>query len=200
MDLMGKYIKMNSQMLDLIKSFESDSKNQKDGYDQFLLYVYLTFDKRIKNINAKATKNKYKEMRTNFSNILLPIKERDCKKFKMKNFNNFLAEMPRAFSRAKRLGLVGDGHGGWHNRRTGEFVAKTEGGQLAFYNKRQKVGRQDPAQTDREKKLSATSYEETDLRDKYISGEIFKVDEWVQSKVTEQVGKIIRRGTNYLIV
>ena len=117
----------------------------------------------------------------------------------MKNFNNFLAEMPRAVQQAKRLGLVGDGHGGWHNRRTGEFVAKTEGAQLAFYNKRQRVGKQDPAQTDREKKLSATSYEETDLRDRYISGEIFKVDEWVQSKVTEQVGKIIRRGTNYLI-
>ena len=37
------------------------------------------------------------------------------------------------------------------------------------------------------------------MRDKYISGEIYKVDEWIQSKITEQVGKIIRRGTNYLI-
>ena len=41
MDLMGKYIKMNSQMLDLIKSFESDSKNQKDGYDQFKFFMFI---------------------------------------------------------------------------------------------------------------------------------------------------------------
>ena len=115
----------------------------------------------------------------------------------MKDFNQFLSEMPRAVQQAKRLGLQGDGHGGWHNRRTGEFVAKTENGQLTFYNKRQRVGRQDPAQTEREKKLSATSYEE--IRDLYVKGEIFNEGDWVRSEVTEQVGKIIRRGTNYLI-
>lgn len=115
----------------------------------------------------------------------------------MKDFNQFLSEMPRAVQQAKRLGLQGDGHGGWHNRRTGEFVAKTENGQLTFYNKRQRVGRQDPAQTDKEKRLSGTSYEE--VRDLYVKGEIFNEGDWVQSKVTEQVGKIIRRGANYLI-
>ena len=117
----------------------------------------------------------------------------------MKDFNQFLSEMPRAVQQAKRLGLQGDGHGGWHNRRTGEFVAKTENGQLTFYNKRQRVGRQDPAQTDREKKLSATSYEETDLREKYLNGDIFNEGDLVKNINTEQIGKIIRRGTNYLI-
>ena len=109
----------------------------------------------------------------------------------MKDFNQFLSEMPRAVQQAKRLGLQGDGHGGWHNRRTGEFVAKTENGQLTFYNKRQRVGRQDPPQTDKEKRLSATSYEE--IRDLYVKGEIFNEGDWVKSEVTEQVGKIIRR-------
>ena len=117
----------------------------------------------------------------------------------MKDFNQFLSEMPRAVQQAKRLGLQGDGHGRWHNRRTGEFVAKTENGQLTFYNKRQRVGRQDPAQTDREKKLSATSYEETDLREKYLNGDIFNEGDLVKNINTEQIGKIIRRGTNYLI-
>lgn len=117
----------------------------------------------------------------------------------MKDFNQFLSEMPRAVQQAKRLGLQGDGHGGWHNRRTGEFVAKTENGQLTFYNKRQRVGRQDPAQTEREKKLSATSYEETDLREKYLNGDIFNEGDLVKNINTEQIGKIIRRGTNYLI-
>lgn len=73
---------MNSQILDLIKSFESDSKNQKDRYDQFLLYVYLTFDKRIKNINAKATKDKYKEMRIKLLQYIVANKREIVKNLK----------------------------------------------------------------------------------------------------------------------
>ena len=73
---------MNSQILDLIKSFESDSKDQKDRYDQFLLYVYLTCDKRIKNINAKATKDKYKEMRTKLLQYIVANKREIVKNLK----------------------------------------------------------------------------------------------------------------------
>ena len=73
----------------------------------------------------------------------------------MKNFFQFLSES--AAQQAARLGLEGDGHGGWY--KDGEFVAKTEKGRLKFYNKRQRVGQQDPPQTGREKNLSATSYE-----------------------------------------
>ena len=36
----------------------------------------------------------------------------------------------------------------------GEFVAKTDKGRLKFYNKRQRIGQQDPSQTDKEKNLS----------------------------------------------
>ena len=64
-----------------------------------------------------------------------------------------------AVQQAQRLGLVSDGHGGWYDKRSGEFVAKTEKGQLKFYNKRQRIGQQDPAQSDKEKRLSQTSYE-----------------------------------------
>ena len=74
----------------------------------------------------------------------------------MKNFFQFLSETT-ATQQAARLGLEGDGHGGWYDRKTGEFVAKTEKGQLKFYNKRQRVGQQDPPQTDKEKNLSAPS-------------------------------------------
>ena len=73
----------------------------------------------------------------------------------MKNFFQFLTES--AAQQAARLGLEGDGHGGWY--KDGEFVAKTEKGRLKFYNKRQRVGRQDPPQTDKEKNLSQTSFE-----------------------------------------
>jgi len=74
----------------------------------------------------------------------------------MKNFFQFLSETT-ATQQAARLGLEGDGHGGWYDRKTGEFVAKTEKGRLKFYNKRQRVGQQDPPQTDKEKRLSAPS-------------------------------------------
>ena len=73
----------------------------------------------------------------------------------MKSFLQFISEST-AVQQAKRMGLVGDGHGGWYNKE-GEFVAKTEKGQLKFYNKRQKVGKQDPPQTEREKNLSQTT-------------------------------------------
>ena len=42
----------------------------------------------------------------------------------------------------KKLGLKGDGHGGWYNKQ-GEFVAKTEGGELVFYGKDNKPGEKD---------------------------------------------------------
>ena len=73
----------------------------------------------------------------------------------MKSFLQFISEST-AVQQAKRMGLVGDGHGGWYSKE-GEFVAKTEKGQLKFYNKRQKVGKQDPPQTEREKNLSQTT-------------------------------------------
>ena len=72
----------------------------------------------------------------------------------MKSFFQFITETT-ATQQAARLGLEGDGHGGWY--KNGEFVAKTEKGQLKFYNKRQKIGQQDPAQTDKEKRLSHTT-------------------------------------------
>ena len=73
----------------------------------------------------------------------------------MKNFFQFLTES--AAQQAARLGLEGDGHGGWY--KDGEFVAKIDKGRLKFYNKRQRVGQQDPPQTDKEKNLSQTSFE-----------------------------------------
>jgi len=72
----------------------------------------------------------------------------------MKSFFQFLSEST-AVQQAARMGLTGDGHGGWY--KDGEFVAKTEKGVLKFYNKRQKPGQQDPAQSEKEKRLSHTT-------------------------------------------
>ena len=71
----------------------------------------------------------------------------------MKSFAAFLVETS-ASQQAARLGLEGDGHGGWYDRSSGEFVAKTVKGTLKFYNKRQKVGMKDPAQSEQEKNYS----------------------------------------------
>ena len=76
----------------------------------------------------------------------------------MKSFSKFLFES--AAQQAARLGLVGDGHGGWYDKGTGEFTAKTEKGRLKFYNKRQRIGQQDPPQSEQEKNLSQTTNQE----------------------------------------
>ena len=64
----------------------------------------------------------------------------------MKNIFQFLKEAgaSQASLQARKLNLKSDGHGGWLDSR-GEFVAKTEGGKLKFYNKNQRPG-QDPPQ------------------------------------------------------
>ena len=49
-----------------------------------------------------------------------------------------------AVLQATRLRLTSDGHGGWYDQ-NGEFVAKTVGGKLKFFNKNQRPG-QDPPQ------------------------------------------------------
>ena len=75
----------------------------------------------------------------------------------MKTFLQFITEST-ATQQAARLGLQSDGHGGWTDRTTGEFVAKTEKGRLKFFNKRQKVGGKDPAQTEKEKNISDPNF------------------------------------------
>jgi len=56
----------------------------------------------------------------------------------MKRFFQFLSEAreSQASMQAKKLGLVGDGHGGWLDR-SGKQVARTEGGKLKFLDGRQ---------------------------------------------------------------
>ena len=76
----------------------------------------------------------------------------------MKTFLRFITETS-ASQQASRLGLEGDGHGGWYDRSTGEFIAKTEKGTLKFYNKRQTVGAKDPKQSEQEKNYSSPNTE-----------------------------------------
>ncbi len=132
----------------------------------------------------------------------------------MKSFSQFINESTRSLAsiQGRRLGLVPDGHGGWYDKKTGEFIAKNEGGRLKFYNQDQILGQKDPPQIRTQKnqqvaytqKISKTKVRESveyqqELRERYISGEIFKEGELVENLNTGMVGKIIRRGTNYLI-
>ena len=64
----------------------------------------------------------------------------------MKTFLRFISEAPdtnKAKEQARKLNLKSDGHGGWLDSK-GEFVAKTEGGKLRFYNQRQRSGQDQP--------------------------------------------------------
>ena len=61
----------------------------------------------------------------------------------MKSFFHFLSEASTPVVQATRLGLTGDGHGGWYDK-SGEFIAKTEKGKLKFYTKDQRLGKDGP--------------------------------------------------------
>ena len=135
----------------------------------------------------------------------------------MKKFSNFIEEakqFSRASFNAKRLGLVGDNHGGWYGQKSGEFIAKTDNlnrDGLKFFNQNQITGKKDPPQKRAVKLVTPQSYREKpniknrteeyekELREKYISKQIFLEGEWIESTINGMVGKIIRRGTNYLI-
>ncbi len=62
----------------------------------------------------------------------------------MKRFTQFFTEAREtsASAEAKRLGLTGDGHGGWYDK-NGEFVAKTVGGKLKFFGRDNTPGQKD---------------------------------------------------------
>ena len=126
----------------------------------------------------------------------------------MKKFFQFMTEASIAAQQAARVGLVMDPHGSAYYRAPNgnyEFAAKNVGGRLVFYNKRQRFGQQDPRQTDKEKRLSKTTVTnspeitESELREKYITKEIFNEGDIVENLVNGMIGKIIRRGTNHLI-
>ena len=129
----------------------------------------------------------------------------------MKDFSRFMSETRSLASiTGKRLGLVPDGHGGYHDKKTGEFTAKNVGGRLKFYNQNQVLGEPDPPQkrtannqrpvsTQVRRPKTKNSVTTEELRVKYISGEIFSEGTYVQSLKTDQIGKIVRRGTNHLI-
>lgn len=85
----------------------------------------------------------------------------------MKNFLQFITEASRAVQQAQRMGLDTDGHGGWY--KNGEFVAKTVNNELEFYNKRQKSGKKDSPQTEKEKNLS---YSSADLPQSQVQPEL----------------------------
>ena len=70
----------------------------------------------------------------------------------MKSLFQFLSES-NAVQQATSMGLKSDGHGGWYDNK-GEFIAKTEKGTLKFFNKRQRIGAQDPRQSEKEKNIS----------------------------------------------
>ena len=55
---------MNSQIDELLQSFEASTKITRDRYNEFLAHVYLVFDKQITMCRTDRMMNKYKKMRT----------------------------------------------------------------------------------------------------------------------------------------
>ena len=62
---------MNPFIKDLIKYFESDSKNNRERYQEFLYHCYMTFDKMIQSTSSDKIINKYNIMRDNTLKYLI---------------------------------------------------------------------------------------------------------------------------------
>lgn len=54
---------MNNIILEIINSFESNSKTKTLKYKDFLTHVYKTFEDKINSCKVEKLKNKYKKMR-----------------------------------------------------------------------------------------------------------------------------------------
>lgn len=65
---------MNSQILELIQSFDTDSKTSKTKYNDFLAHVYYVFDKRISLCKTNVVMNKYKKMRASILRYIVANK------------------------------------------------------------------------------------------------------------------------------
>ena len=76
----------------------------------------------------------------------------------MKSFFTFLSEatQSQASQQAQKLGLKGDGHGGWLDR-SGKVVARTEKGKLKYIDGRQAKGAQEPAAEPRQAAPASTA-------------------------------------------
>jgi hypothetical protein len=103
----------------------------------------------------------------------------------MKSFLQFITEASAATQQAKQLGLEGDGHGGWYKQ--GEFVAKTVGGKLQFFNKRQKVGERDPKQTEKERNIPSSEYSDPEAEQPVEPTQTLPVQQNTQVQAQQQV-------------
>tara|TARA_S200002703_G_scaffold135094_1_gene123856 strand:+ start:897 stop:1121 length:225 start_codon:yes stop_codon:yes gene_type:complete len=55
---------MNSQIDELLQSFETKTKAPGLKYNEFLAHIYLVFDKKMTMCRTDRMMNKYKKMRT----------------------------------------------------------------------------------------------------------------------------------------
>jgi hypothetical protein len=62
---------MNPQVKELLQSFETDSKAPKRKYNDFLAYVYVTFDKKISSSTADKIIDKYIKMRNSVLSYII---------------------------------------------------------------------------------------------------------------------------------
>lgn len=73
---------MNLIIEDLINSFESDCKNSDEKYKQFVSYVYITFEKKVKSIKSPAIKDKYKKLQKSILQYIIANKREIINKLK----------------------------------------------------------------------------------------------------------------------
>ncbi len=99
----------------------------------------------------------------------------------MKNFFHFLTEarQSQASMQAKKLGLVGDGHGSWVDR-SGKVVARTEDGKLKF------IGGREAAEPETKSKTSTTAPTQVQAQEPQQQAPITPVSKTQQTSADEE--------------
>lgn len=62
---------MHPEITSLIKTFESNTKNKKEKYKEFLAYIYMSFGKKIFLCKKDKIIDKYKKMRIDVINYIV---------------------------------------------------------------------------------------------------------------------------------
>jgi hypothetical protein len=70
---------MYPEITSLIKTFESNTKNKKEKYKEFLAHVYMNFDKKISLCNKDNIVNKYKRMRNGIIKFIISYEKQIIK-------------------------------------------------------------------------------------------------------------------------
>ena len=72
---------MNPQIVEMIQTFESNTKNKKEKYKEFLAYIYMSFGKKIFLCKKDKIIDKYKKIRDDIIKLIIVNEKQVIREF-----------------------------------------------------------------------------------------------------------------------